>query len=71
LTRRFQHRTSDSEALEIPRSTDAVAMIRAKDERVSWASLAAAVLLSWLAVALAVGTIVGHGIAFGTRSDCD
>jgi len=46
-------------------------MIRAKDERVSWAPLAAAVLLSWLAVALAVGTIVGHGIAFGTRSDCD
>ena len=36
---------------------------------VSWASLLAVVLLSWLAIALAVGTVVGHGIAFGTGSD--
>jgi hypothetical protein len=36
---------------------------------VHWASLISAVLLSWLAVALVVGTLVGHGIAFGTRSD--
>jgi hypothetical protein len=31
--------------------------------------MAATVLLCWLAVALAVGTIVGHCIAFGTRHD--
>jgi hypothetical protein len=36
---------------------------------VSWASLLAVVLLSWLAIALVVGTVVGHGIAFGTGSD--
>ncbi len=38
-------------------------------DNVSWASLVAIVLLGWLAVALAVGTIVGRGIAFGTGSD--
>jgi hypothetical protein len=32
-------------------------------------SLVAVVFLSWLGVALAVGTIVGYGIAFGTASD--
>jgi hypothetical protein len=36
---------------------------------VYWSSLLAVVILSWLAVALAVGTLVGHGIAFGTGSD--
>jgi hypothetical protein len=36
---------------------------------VNWASLIAALLLSWLGIALAVGTIVGRGIAFGTRTD--
>jgi hypothetical protein len=35
----------------------------------NWASLVAVALLSWLGIALAVGTIVGHGIAFGTGSD--
>jgi hypothetical protein len=38
---------------------------------VSWTSLLAVVLLSWFTIALAVGTIVGHGIAFGTGSDFD
>lgn len=38
-------------------------------DSVSWASLVAIVLLGWLVVALAVGAIVGHGIAFGTGSD--
>jgi hypothetical protein len=36
---------------------------------VSWASLATVALLSWLAIALTVGTIVGHGIAFGSGND--
>jgi hypothetical protein len=38
---------------------------------VTWASLLAVVLLSWLGIALAVGTLVGHGIAVGTGSDFD
>ena len=38
---------------------------------VSWTTLLAVVLLSWVTIALAVGTIVGHGIAFGTGSDFD
>jgi hypothetical protein len=38
---------------------------------VTWASLMAVVLLSWLGVALMVGTFVGHGIAFGTGSDSE
>jgi hypothetical protein len=36
-----------------------------------WPHLVAVCLFSWLAVALAVGTIVGHGIAFGTPGDRD
>lgn len=43
----------------------------ADDESVSWVPLAAVILLGWLVVALAVGTIVGHGIEFGTRIDSD
>ena len=39
------------------------------EKSVHWASLIAAVLLSWLAVALVVGTLVGHGIALGTRNE--
>jgi hypothetical protein len=34
-----------------------------------WAPLVAVCLLCWLGVALAVGTIVGHGIALGTSGD--
>jgi hypothetical protein len=34
-----------------------------------WPQLLAVCLLCWLAVALAVGTIVGHGIALGTSGD--
>jgi hypothetical protein len=34
-----------------------------------WPHLLGVCLVSWLAVALMVGTIVGHGIAFGTGSD--
>jgi hypothetical protein len=34
-----------------------------------WPQLIAICLLSWLGVALAVGTIVGHGIALGTSID--
>lgn len=37
----------------------------------SWAPVAAAIILCWLAVALAVGTIVGHGIAFGAGHDAE
>jgi hypothetical protein len=37
----------------------------------SWASLLAVVLLSWLSIALAVGTMVGHGIAFGNGNELD
>jgi hypothetical protein len=44
-------------------------IIPADDARVSWISFLAVLLLCWLGVALAVGTIVGHGIAFGTGSD--
>lgn len=32
---------------------------------VTWPNLVFAVLLGWLAVALLVGTFVGHGIALG------
>jgi hypothetical protein len=46
-------------------------MISADDANVSWISLLAAVVLCWLGVALAVGTIVGHSIAFGTGSDIE
>jgi hypothetical protein len=61
-------------ALEEPK--DPFALIRnqlAADamRSVSWTSLLAVVLLSWFTIALAVGTIVGHGIAFGTGSDFD
>ncbi len=55
----------------MPLSADVPPPIRADDESMNWASMAAVILLSWLGVALAVGTIVGHGIAFGTRSDAD
>jgi|tagenome__1003787_1003787.scaffolds.fasta_scaffold20725874_1 hypothetical protein len=41
----------------------------ADTHRVSWASLVSVGLLGWLAIALIIGTIVGHGIAFGTGSD--
>ena len=41
----------------------------ADDQIVHWLSLIAVVILSWLGIALAVGTLVGHGIAFGTGSD--
>lgn len=34
----------------------------------TWPQLLAFGLFCWLALALAVGTIVGHGIAFGTGS---
>jgi hypothetical protein len=36
---------------------------------VGWLSLVAVGLLGWLGIALIVGTVVGHGIAFGTGSD--
>lgn len=57
--------------LEMPRMADASANIERDDSDMSWPNLAAMILLSWLALAVAVGTIVGHGIAFGTRSDSD
>jgi hypothetical protein len=41
----------------------------ADTHRMSWASLVSVGLLGWLAIALLIGTIVGHGIAFGTGSD--
>jgi hypothetical protein len=37
----------------------------------NWVSLLGVVLLSWLAVALVVGTIVGHGIVLGADSASD
>jgi hypothetical protein len=37
----------------------------------TWPQLAAVCLVCWVAVALVVGTIVGHGIAVGTGSDCE
>lgn len=43
--------------------------VAADDESMSWVSLLAVVLLSWLAIALAVGTLVGHGATLGTGSD--
>jgi hypothetical protein len=36
-----------------------------------WPHLIAVCICCWLGVALAVGTIVGHGIAFGTSSGPD
>jgi hypothetical protein len=53
------------------RSGYATVSVRADDESVHWASLIAVVLLSWLGIALVVGTVVGHGIAFGTCSDLE
>lgn len=35
----------------------------------SWALVVAIVLLSWFAIALVIGTIVGFGIASGTGRD--
>jgi hypothetical protein len=35
----------------------------------TWPQLVAACFVCWFAVALTVGTIVGHGIALGTSSD--
>ncbi len=35
----------------------------------TWTSLVAVVLGSWLAIALAVGTIAGHGMALGADRD--
>lgn len=58
-------------AFEIPHPADVVVIIPADDARMSWASLMAVVLLSWLGVALVTGTIIGHGIAFGTGSDSE
>jgi hypothetical protein len=55
----------------MPRSADALAMIPFDDATMSWVNFAAAILLAWLALAVAVGTIVGHGIWFGTRSHAD
>jgi hypothetical protein len=46
-------------------------MISADDAGVSWISLLSVVILCWLGVALAVGTIVGHSIAFGTGSHAE
>jgi len=40
-------------------------------EAMDWPQLLAFCFFCWLAVALAVGTIVGHGIAFGTSGDPD
>lgn len=37
----------------------------------TWPQLVAVCLVCWVAVALLVGTIVGHGIAVGTGSDCE
>ena len=34
-----------------------------------WTSLVMVVLLGWLGVALAVGTLVGHGISLGAERD--
>ena len=44
-------------------------MPEADTQSVGWASLVSVVLLGWLAIALTIGTIVGHGIAFGSGSD--
>jgi hypothetical protein len=46
-------------------------MISADDAGVSLISLLAVVTLCWLGVALLVGTIVGHSIAFGTGSHAE
>jgi hypothetical protein len=36
-----------------------------------WPHVLGVCLFGWVAVALGVGTIVGHGIAFGTSGDPD
>jgi hypothetical protein len=41
------------------------------NQNVGSLSVLAVAILSWLAIAIAVGTVVGHGIAFGTGSDSD
>ena len=43
--------------------------VAADDQNVDWLTLFAVAILSWLAIAIAVGTVIGHGIAFGTGSD--
>ena len=71
LVHRPRSRMPARPASEIPHPADVVVMIPADDARMSWASLMAVVLLSWLGIALVTGTIIGHGIAFGTRSDSE
>jgi hypothetical protein len=53
----------------MPHLADAPALAPEDDGTVSWAHLAAVVILSWLGIAVGVGTIVGHGIAFGSRGE--
>jgi len=38
-------------------------------EAMAWSQLLAVCVICWLAVAVVVGTIVGHGIALGTSGD--
>jgi hypothetical protein len=37
----------------------------------AWTTLLSLVLTIWLAIAVTVGAIVGHGIAFGTGGAAD
>lgn len=62
-------RQSDTRGGKIdPAGPKAPSWLGADTQSVDRASLLSVVLLSWLGIALTVGTIVGHGIAFGTGS---
>jgi hypothetical protein len=39
--------------------------VAAAEDNMDWAQFLFLALLSWLAIALIVGTVVGHGIALG------
>jgi hypothetical protein len=55
----------------LPLPADTAASILNNGRSMNWPHLAAICLFCWFAVALTVGTIVGHSIALSTSSDPD
>jgi hypothetical protein len=54
---------------KVPLPADACARISGMVGAMAWSQLLAVCVICWLAVAVVVGTIVGHGIAFGASGD--
>ena len=68
---RMERRIPWTPGVEITHPADMEVKIVADGAGMSWASQIAVVLLCWLGFALLTGTIIGHGIAFGTGSDSE